>query len=193
MPIVRSNAEKNNLHVAQYRPFPATSQFTHERKPWESFFLHITVTFCTRWQLTFYIKNCVKNLPVSQLFSHEIKFSRSKFSEDTCWIGLANVLHNIDVLKEYIPFETGVQTSLDRSKKNVNQQGTDSQTAAILGDSCGDIFASEPEMRKITHAQTFCRGVGWRTGWRTSTGEPEVGSRLFRAPSRPLLTSRCVC
>ena len=143
MPIVRSNAEKNNLHVAQYRPFPATSQFTHERKPWESFFLHITVTFCTRWQLTFYIKNCVKNLPVSQLFSHEIKFSRSEFSEDTSWIGLANVLHNIDVLKEYIPFETGVQTSLDRSKKNVNQQGTDSQPTAILRDSCGDIFASE--------------------------------------------------
>ena len=134
MPIVRSNAEKNNLHVAQYCHFPATSHFTHERKPWESFFLHITVTFCTRWQLTFYIKNCVKNLPVSQLFSHEIKFSRSKFSEDTSWIGLANVLHNIDVLKEYIPFETGVQTSLDRSKKNVNQQGTDSQTAAILRD-----------------------------------------------------------
>ena len=143
VPIVRSNAEKNNLHVAQYCHFPATSQFTHERKPWESFFLHITVTFSTRWQLTFYIKNCVKNLPVSQLFSHEIKFSRSKFSEDTSWIGLANVLHNIDVLKEYIPFETGVQTSLNRSKKNVNQQGTDSQTAAILRDSCRDIFASE--------------------------------------------------
>ena len=132
MPIVRTNAETNNLHVAQYCHFPATSQFTHERKPWESFFLHITVTFCTRWQLTFYIKNCVKNLPVSQLFSHEIRFSRSKFSEDTSWIGLANVLHNIDVLKEYTPLETGVQTSLDRSKKNVNQQGTDSQTAAIL-------------------------------------------------------------
>ena len=73
-----------------------------------------------------------KNSPVSQLFSHEIKFSRSKFSEDTSWIGLANVLHNIDVLQEYISLETGVQASLDRSKKNGNQQTTASQTAAIF-------------------------------------------------------------
>ena len=156
MPIVRSNAEKNNLHVAQYCHFPATSQFTHERKPWESFFLHITVSFCTQWQLTFYIKNCVKNLPVSQLFSHEIKFSRSTFSEDTSWIGLANVLHNIDVLKEYIPLETGVQTSLDRSKKNVNQQGTDSQTAAILLFLSRVLFSPEPMIVPETYHVPYC-------------------------------------
>ena len=100
VPMVRSNAEKitftlNNIAIS----LPSgTSQFTHERKPWESSFLHITVTFCTRWQQTFHSKNCVKNSPVSQLFSHEIKFSRSKFSEDTSWIGVANVLHNINVL-----------------------------------------------------------------------------------------------
>ena len=164
MPIVRSNAEKNNLHVAQYCHFPATSQFTHERKPWESFFLHITVSFCTRWQLTFYIKN----LPVSQLLSHEIKFSRSTFSEDTSWIGLANVLHNIDVLKEYIPLETGVQTSLDRSKKNVNQQGTDSQTAAILLFLSRVLFSREPMIVPETYHVPYCATHG-----ETLTGNAE--------------------
>ena len=66
---------------------PGTSQFTHERKPWESSFLHITVTFCTRWQQTFHIKNCVKNSPVSNFAA---LIPRNKIFQEQifrgCWL-----------------------------------------------------------------------------------------------------------
>ena len=42
--------------------------------------------------------------------------------------------------KNTIPLETGVKTSLDRSKKNGNQQATDTQTAAIFSVHLGSAF-----------------------------------------------------
>ena len=51
------------------------------------------------------------------------------------------MLHNTNVLYEYIPLETGVKTSLDRSEKNGNQQATDSQTAAIFLFFSGVLFS----------------------------------------------------
>ena len=51
------------------------------------------------------------------------------------------MLQNINVLEEYIPLETGVKTSVDRSKKNGNQQATDSQTEAIFLFFSGVLFS----------------------------------------------------